>query len=123
MFRDLTSRLCAVALVIALLAKPCLAFIESSPPGASMASQLPGPAFTRQLDEAVKTCSRFCLSARLEEAQPVAFRVKPNLTPAPLVLHPRLHWRAESMITAQAAPSSAPDNVRTRLAMLSRLLL
>lgn len=118
----LTSRLCAVALMIALLAKPCLGLIDDWQGRPDM-PQLATLAASQQIDSESESCSRPCLSARLEDAQYVfnnSAAKKPAMPVSAVRLNNRLPEPKGRVSMLQPAD---PVDVRTRLAMLGRLLL
>jgi hypothetical protein len=118
----LTSRIVAMALMMALLVKPCLGLISDWTAGradvsgtsagtVAVAGKTPDP------------CKRICLNGRVEEAQGMARQVKVMLAGDPVVASGR---GALTQIPPASVVPMVPaisDDVRTRLAVLSRLLL
>ena len=111
-----------MALMMALLVKPCLGLIAdwtvdradvpvSHIVAATEAGETPVP------------CKRICLSGRVEEVHAIARPVKAMLAGSPAVT--LLHREPGQFIPASATPmpKGATPDVRARLAMLSRLLL
>ena len=118
----LTSRVLAMALMMALLVKPCLGLIAdwtvdradvpaSRIVAATEAGQAPAP------------CKRICLSGRVEEVHAIARPVKVTLAGSPATA--LRHREPGQFIPASASPlpKAATPDVRERLALLSRLLL
>ena len=122
MFRNLTSRLLAMALLIALLAKPCLGLLAGMPSSDGLLADN-RIAITAGLGQQDVPCNRVCLSARVEEVHASVMPLKAKLAGTP----------ASGVSSAEAGfppylAYTPPRNVgggdvRSRLAMLSRLLL
>jgi hypothetical protein len=122
-FRDLTSRMCAVALVIALLAKACLGLVQGPPANADSRPSAAGAAAVELLHLPGTPCAKLCLNVRLEDAETIPGRLKSSLPHAPFMIPLREHWQSTSLVKADQLVVSRTDDIRTRLAMLGRLLL
>lgn len=120
----LTSRLLAVALMIALMAKPCLGLLLDHV-GVAPANQ---PAYRHAstvAGEPVRACKPACLAGRLEDVHSVTLPVKFKLGGQPAIASvggSPAQWQ-DTAGTAAAHVRSGDGSVRERLAMLSRLLL
>lgn len=125
MYRGLLSRMLVAALLIAVIAKPCLGLLTDT-------AQASGISIAASDDSAVdqnsdSECSDICLSARIEESTALLpagtawsggedwAQLKARLAGSP----PYLSHQVETDFSSQLV---AP-NVRERLAVLSRFLL
>ena len=121
-YRVLTSRLLAMALMIALLAKPCLGLLANLP-SSEPAPSLNRIAISTGLSQKDAPCNRVCLSARIEEVHASVMPAKAKLTGTPSFTlagsGPAFHLH----LSGKPPSSLQVRNVRSRLAMLSRLLL
>ena len=122
MYRVLTSRLLAMALMIALLAKPCLGLLANLSSSDTSPSQS-GIGIVAGLSQKDMPCNRVCLSGRIEEVHASVLPVKAKLTgtPAPMLAGSGPDFQLH--LAGKPPSGIEARNVRTRLAMLSRLLL
>ena len=119
---NLTSRLLAMALMMALLVKPCLGLISDWNDGRAQASGSSTIAIVNA-GETPPPCKRMCISGRVEEVRAMARPVKAALAGNPVAIPARSQVVQFEAAPAMAVRHAASENVRTRLAMLSRLLL
>lgn len=122
MYRVLTSRLLAMALMIALLAKPCLGLLANLPAGDTAPSQSP-IGITAGLSQKDAPCNRVCLSGRIEEVHASVLPVKAKLAGTPASMLASAGPDFQLHLSGKPPSGIEARNVRTRLAMLSRLLL
>ncbi len=122
MFCNLTSRLLAMALMIALLAKPCLGLLAGSPSGDDLLAHN-RIAIAAGLGQQDVPCNRACLSARIEEVHASVIPVKAKLAGAPASDVSRAEAGFPPYLAYTPPHEGEAGNVRNRLAMLSRLLL
>jgi hypothetical protein len=117
-----TSRIVAMALMMVLLVKPCLGLISDWTAGRADVSGT-STVTVAVADKTPDPCNRICLNGRVEEAQGMARQVKAMLAGNPVVASGRgavIQIPPASVVPVVPAMS---DDVRTRLALLSRLLL
>jgi hypothetical protein len=119
---NLTSRLLAMALMMALLVKPCLGLISDWTDGRVQASGSSTAAIVNA-GETPPPCKRRCISGWVEEVRAMARPVKAALAGNPVAIPARSQVVQFEAAPAMAVRHAASENVRTRLAMLSRLLL
>ena len=122
MFNNPASRILALALMMALLVKPCLGLITDW-----TADRAERPARSTialdQAGEAPAPCKRICLNGRVEEVHAIARPVKAMLAGGPASAELRSDfWQLAPEPVAPTQRITASD-VRTRLALLSRFLL
>ena len=122
MFGNLKLRLLAMALMMALLVKPCLGLVTDwtfAPADAPVS-------ITVALDQAGETpapCERICLNGRVEEFHAIAGPVKATLAGGPAAAAPRRSIVRVAQAPPAALREGARPDVRQRLALLSRFLL
>lgn len=125
MYRGLLSRMLVAALLIAVIAKPCLGLLADTAQASEISIAVSDDnAINEDRDSA---CTDICLSARIEESTAVLpagtvwsggegwARLKARL----IIILPDLSHQVETDFSSQLV---AP-NVRERLAVLSRFLL
>jgi hypothetical protein len=121
-FRNLTSRLLAMALMIALLAKPCLGLLADSLSGDHLLAGNRIGIATEASQKPV-SCNRVCLNARIEEVHASVIPVKAKLAGPPASVVSGAAASFPPYLGYTPPREAEAGNVRTRLAMLSRLLL
>jgi hypothetical protein len=121
-YRVLTSRLLAMALMIALLAKPCLGLLANLPASDQGASQSQ-IGITAGLGQQDVPCNPLCLSARVEEVHASVMPVKAKLAGVQAATLTASGPGFKLHLPGKPPSGMEIGSVRNRLAMLSRLLL
>lgn len=126
MYRGLLSRMLVAALLIAVIAKPCLGLLVD--PAQASATSIIVADDSAVSEASGSECTDRCLSARIEENDVVVLRTNDNWSDgsdwaeikAQLVISlPYLSHQ----VTTDFSPQLIAPNVRERLAVLSRFLL
>ena len=126
MYRGLLSRMLVAALLIAVIAKPCLGLlVDPAQASATSITVADGSAVSKTSGS---ECTDICLSARIEENDALVLRANDNWSDgsdwadikAQLVIS--LPYLSHQVTTDFSSQLVAP-NVRERLAVLGRFLL
>lgn len=126
MYRGLLSRMLVAALLIAVIAKPCLGLLVDPVHAADAPISLSDGSAVSEDSES--NCTGICMSARVEENDALVLRTHDNWSDgsdwagikAQLVIS--LPYLSHQVTTDFSSQLVAP-NVRERLAVLSRFLL
>ena len=125
MYRGLLSRMLVAALLIAVIAKPCLGLLTDTADAAEISLALADDSAVNQ--DRDSECNDICLSARVEEVTAVlpagtAWSGGEDWTQVKAKLALNLPHLSHQVDT-DFSPHLAAPNVRERLAVLSRFLL
>ncbi len=125
MYRGLLSRMLVAALLIAVIAKPCLGLLVDTVHASDIPIAVSDDAAVSETGDT--DCKDICLSARIEENDALVMRgsgfsdgddwagLKAQLVISPPYL--------SHQVTTDFSPQLVAPNVRERLAVLSRFLL
>ena len=118
----LTSRIVAMALMMALLVKPCLGLISDWTAGRADVSGT-SAVTVAVAGKSPDPCKRICLNGPVEEAQGMSRQAKAMLAGNPVVSSGRGALTQVPPASVVPVIPASSDDVRTQLAVLSRLLL